>query len=158
MKFLMKILVILFFAATVVAACGKEAPQTPTDDKASGEKAAAETSSKGIDANGDANGDAKVAKETRAVAAKGRTEDGKPVALEAQVVDSSVTGTLTVDAQTLSVTGMLDDRTLRCWLKSADNQTFRGNLVGTHTGDGVQADFIISNSAGETVIKGRVGE
>ena len=145
---LLSAMLILLILALFQEGCGKASSQTSTDTAASKEAAAADSRTS----------PRKSSPKTRPVALKasGKTEDGKPVSLDATLSDNDVAGTLTVGSRSLEVRGVLDGKTLRCWLRGIGKDKFRGNLIGTKKNNSVAGQFIISSNAGEHVIKGTV--
>ena len=146
----MKFFLLFFLAAAFVVACARETPEVLPANASASDKATVHSTQN--------SSSVKAATVTKALSATGRAADEKPVALKIQAADQSVTGTLTVDSHTLAVQGTLDNGVLRCWLNSTDGSTFRGNLIGTIADDAIKAEFIISNSAGEKVIRGNLGD
>lgn len=98
---------------------------------------------------------------TRTINGKGSTSDQKPVSLTLTMADTAITGKLTADATELQVTGMLDQQTGRCWLTDrAATGTWRGQLIiesfPADASASFTGTFIISDSGGQSVIKGDV--
>jgi len=92
------------------------------------------------------------------IAASGKTADGAPFQLELKISDNTISGHLQMASTRLTARGMLDGNTVRCWLGSNENEFYRGNLIASRKDATLSGNFIVSNSAGEKVIRGTIPE
>lgn len=97
--------------------------------------------------------------EKRTITARGKSDNGKAVAVSIEVVGEQLSGTFAVDGIEARVSGMLDGKTFRCWVDTEKGAPtpWRGNFIATESEDGLTGTFILSDSAAASVLKGTLG-
>jgi hypothetical protein len=150
----MKPFLILFFLTTLSVglypACGNQSQDNASNrnDKKPESPTAPATSS-----GDEAPAVAPPAIET--ITANGKTADGVPVKVELKISDNEISGHLQLASRRFSAEGILDGSTVRCWLHhSDDTESYRGNLIARKKDATLSGNFVVSGSAGESVIRG----
>ena len=147
-------LFIVFVVGGALPACGNSRPEdeSPLPDSASHPGASASPLSVDDDAP-----DAPPAV-IQSITATGKTSTDVKVALRIDIADSKITGTMTADSRVFEVHGMLDGDTVRCWLRSSGDDSYRGHLIATRRDATLAGTFVVSSNAGENVIQGAISD
>jgi hypothetical protein len=149
----------LFFIMTIISlgmccACGNR----PQENAANSDNDHAATGNSGAASRGDDDASPAAPAVIQTIAAGGKTADGIPVQLELKISDNTISGHLQMASRRLTARGILDGNTVRCWLGSDENEFYRGNLIASKKDATLRGNFIVSNSAGEKVIRGTISD
>jgi hypothetical protein len=149
----------LFLIMTIIplgmcCACGNR----PQENAANSDNGNTGTEKSATASAGDNDGTPTAPAVIQTIAAGGKTADGIPVQLELKISDNTISGHLQMASRRLTARGMLDGNTVRCWLGSDGKEAYRGNLIASKQDATLRGNFIVSNSAGENVIRGTISE